>query len=247
MMPDMGFGPIVILPQEQISWLIAQPDSVLSARAPQGKRIAIQYTMPFIDFSHDSFHVDIRKVLTPNLEKLQGIIFDEMRRNVDIAFGTGLQSWREVNLYKSMESIMFSSLNRVAVGDPLCSNNCYLQSLSSLLHWLGGSGLVSGQLMPPLFKPLAGYSAAVPVHYYKRKALSHLIPVIKARMSAFQDPQINRGSQSESSKSVLSWMVASLMEGNDRRALTPEVIAMNILFIVSPVSLQSLFSLSCSL
>ena len=239
-MPDLGFGPIVILPHGQIPWLIAQPDNVLSARAPQGKRIAIQYTMPFIDFSHDSFHVDIRKLLTPNLDKLQSIIFEGLRKNVDVVFGTEQGSWREINLYSSMETIMFSALNHVAVGPPLCSDSRYLKSLSNLLHWLGGSGLVAGQLMPPFLKPVVGYLAAIPIHFYERQTLSHLVPIIKQRLNAPQDDQIKQDSQVEDSKCLLSWMIATLIEGDDRRALTPEVVAMNILFIVSILSLMPL-------
>lgn len=52
---------ITILPASQIFWLISQPDSVLSARIPQGDRIAIDYLLPTLDFDHTTFQFDIKK------------------------------------------------------------------------------------------------------------------------------------------------------------------------------------------
>lgn len=234
-MPGLGFGPVVILPQEHIPWLVAQPDHILSARIPQGDRIGIRYTMPLLDFRHDMFQIDIRKVLTPNLSKLQESIFEDMRRNIDIAFGNDRAAWREVHLFRAMETIMFSSLNRVAVGQPLCSNQGYLKSLSNLMSWLGGSGLVVGQLTPSVLKPPLGYLAALSIHYYKRKTLSDLLPVIKAQMNNHQRKQSDSSLKFGKPETLLSWMVAATIEGHDSRNLTPQALAMNILFLVSMV------------
>ena len=232
-MPGLGFGPIVTLPQEHISWLIAQPDNILSARIPQESRIAIQYTMPTIDFSHDMFQVDIRKVLTPNLGKLQEMIFLNMRESIDKVMGTKSDSWRDVNLFKTMEGIMFSSLNRIAVGQPLCSDEGYLNSLSNLLTWLGGSGLVVGQLMPPFLKPVTGYLTAIPIHILKRRALSFLRPVIQAQRVSYQRKVKEPSFDVEESDNLLSWMVAASVDGRDTRDLNNDAIAINILFMVS--------------
>ena len=232
-MPGVGFGPIVILPQDQISWLITQPDSILSARIPQGDRIAIKYTMPSIDFRRDMFQIDIRKVLTPNLNRLQPILFEDLRRNIELAFGDRSEGWREVKLFKTMEDIMFSSLNRVVVGQPLCSDPRYLKSLSSLIKWLGGGGLVVGQLTPPLLKPIIGYLAAIPILYYYWRAMAFVLPVVKQRMADAQRNQLDTFSDIDEPSCLLEYMADDAVRGKGNRVLTPEDVATNILFLVS--------------
>ena len=232
-MPDIGFGPIVMIPQEHISWLIAQPEHVLSARIPQSARIGIKYTLPSLDFSHGSFHVDIREILTRNLDKLQKIVFEDMRKTIDMAFGPDSDLWHEIHLFNTMESVISSSLNRVIVGQPLCSNKRYLRSQSSLLKWLGGSFVVVGQLMPPILKPVLGYLAAIPIYYYRRKTMSYLVPLIKAQASSVQREEVGLRFKIEEPQSVLSWMVAASLEGDNPPSPTPEAVATNMIFLVS--------------
>lgn len=229
-MPSLGFGPVVIVPPEHISWLVAQPDHVLSARNPQGDRIGLKFTIPSHDFTRDMFQVDIRKVFNPNLGKLQGLMFKEMRKNIDAEFGIEEDRWQKVHLSKAMHNIVFRTLNRVIVGQSLCHNEGYLRSLSVFMNLLGGSGLVVGQILPTILKPVTGCFIAVPIHYYKRKLLSYLVPVIKAEMSDFQRGQ---SPDTEESISLLRWMVAASMDESDCRHLTPETLAMNVLFLVS--------------
>ena len=242
-MPGLGFGPIVILPQEHIPWLIAQSDSVLSARIPQGDRIAIKYTMPSIDFRRDMFQIDIRKVLTPNLSKLQPILFEDMRKNIDIGFGVQSDHWREVELFKTMENIMFSSLNRVVVGEPLCSNSGYLGSLSNLIKWLGGGGLLVGQIMPPILKPILGYLAAIPILYYKARAMAYLLPVVKQRMTDAPRNELDIFGGSKEPLCLLDYMADDAVESKGNRDLTPEDVATNILFLVSDSILKTMGAL----
>ena len=232
-MPGLGFGPIVILPQEHIPWLITQPDKILSARIPQGDRIGIRYTMPSLDFIRDMFQIDIRKVLTPNLDKLQGSIYEDMHRNIDELFGKDQVSWREIHLFNTMEAIMFSSLNNVAVGQPLCSDQGYLRALSNLMKWMGGSGVLVGQLLPSILKPMVGYFVAIPVHYYRNRCLSFLVPVIKAQIAGHKSKSNKPTFDMDEPRTLLNWMAGASIEDGSRRDLTPEAVAMNILFLVS--------------
>ena len=219
-----------MLPQEHIPWLITQPDTVLSARMPQSDRIGLKYLMPFHDFQQEMFQIDIKKILTPNLGKIQGTLFEEIRKNIDDEFGLELEPWHKVHLFKAMESVVFRSINRIVVGQALSSNEGYRRALSTLMELLGGSGLLVGQLMPPILKPVTGYLAAIPIHYYKHKVLSYLLPVIRGEINNYQRHRI---SEPNEPVSLLSWMVAASIEGSETRHLTPEALAMNILFLVS--------------
>ena len=207
--------------------------------------MGLQFTMPSHDWTEELFQVDIRRILNPNLGRLQKTLFEEMRKNVDAELSVEGDLWHKVDLSKAMHNIIFRTLNCIIVGQCLCHEEGYLKSFSTFMNLWGGSGLVVGQMLPPILKPVAGYLAALPIHYYKRKSLSYLIPVVKAEMREFQG---GRTINTEESTNFLRLMVAAAMEGNDARHLTPDTLAANILFLVStnfkPVSGLTMFDVS---
>ena len=232
--PDAGMWPHVILPQEHLSWVMEQPNDVLSSRAVIDKRMAFKYLIPTFDIHEDLFLTDvIRRDLTRNLGKTQAALFDEMRQSVDATFGQDQATWREVGLLPVMRTILFRSSNRVLLGPHLCRNEEYQKSSESFSTWLGASALLIGQLVPWFISPVLGYLTAIPVYIYRNKAFKHLIPLIKERMDNIKrkilDPQLVY----EEPNDLVTWYVNAVLGSEITNQSTPQALANRILFLVS--------------
>lgn len=79
------------------------------------------------------FQFDIKKALTPNLGKIQGTIAGDLKSSVDTAMGLEGE-WHDVKLFEMMETALIKSMNRISVGEPLCHEKGYLDSLSLLVR-----------------------------------------------------------------------------------------------------------------
>lgn len=233
--PDAGFRPQVMVAQENLGWLIQQPDDVLAARPPQVGRFAIPYLAPALDFNHDMFMMDvIRKDLTRSLGKLQPDVFHDMHKSVDGLFGLDDQQWREVPLFATMQKIIFKSTNRVFVGLPLCHNEAFLNSSAAFAQWLGAGAVVVGQLMPSIFKPFFGYLIAVPIYIARMRSFQHLIPVFQDRMRDIRRKRTDPSFMFDAPKDMITWMVTAALDNHHAKANRADAMAERLLFFVSP-------------
>lgn len=228
-----------MVPQEHISWMVEQPESVLSARLPQVGKFAIDYLLPGLDINHDLFLMDvIRKDLTRNLGRLQSDVFNDLRENVDELFGLD-HSWHEICLFETMQKIIFKSTNRIFVGLPLCRDEGYLRSSASFANWLGVGTIVVGQFLPSILKPLFGYLMAIPIYIQKKKSFGYLNPVFKKRMENLQRKRSDPSFIFDEPKDVISWMTRAVLDNPGTSASKPEALAERMLFLVSPNSYHS--------
>ena len=233
--PDPGFRPQVMVPQEHLRWLIEQPEDVLAARPPQVGRFAIPYLAPTLDFNHDGFMIDVvRKDLTRNLGKLQLDIFHDLRESVDDLLGLDNESWRETCIFETLQKIIFKSTNRAFVGLPLCQNEGFLQSSAAFAQWLGVGTIIVGQLMPSIFKPVFGYLLAVPIYIAQRRSFRSLVPVFKERLKNIRHQRTDSSFIFDEPRDMISWMATAAIDSQDSKASRPEALAERLLFFVSP-------------
>ena len=225
-----------MVPQEFVSWLIAQPPQVLGMRPVEVGRFALDYLVPAMDTSHDAAMMDIiRKDLTRNLGNLQPDLFHDMRQSIDSVFGLecGNNSWQEVGLFDSMQKVIFRSVNRVFVGMPLGHDQAYIRWSGAFAVWIGAGAIVVGQLTPPFLKPLLGYAMAIPIYVARRVSMSYLIPVFRQRLEDMQRKRKDPAYDFEEPKDMITWMVETVLDNPDTAIRQPEALASRLLFLVS--------------
>ena len=223
-----------MIPQEDLSWLVELPESVLSARGPQVGRFAISYLAPTLDFSHDMYMMDlVRKDLTRNLGRLQPSMFSDIKESIDDLFGTDTRNWNEICLFDAMQKTIFKSSNRVFVGSPLCHNERFLRSSATFATSLGMGAILVGQLMPSILKPIFGYMFAAPIYVAQKVSFRYLVPEIEERIMKLRQKRANSEFKWEEPKDMLMWMVVAAMDRQDPKLDRPVCIAERILFFVS--------------
>ena len=83
--PDMAFQPQIMVSREHIRWFSDQSQDVLSTREHRFEKLALEFVLPG---HNDTFFLDaIHHKMTRNLVKLQGVLAEEVSRNMDAALG----------------------------------------------------------------------------------------------------------------------------------------------------------------
>ena len=187
-MPDPSLQAQVMLPQEHISWLIRQSDGVMSQDKVRRERNAVAYL--HMDVDHKATMALIDKIINPclqrKLNRVQGNVFDEIRASVDDTFGLDENSWHELKLHESLQTIINRTGTRAFFGLPICRNPDYLYSLNRFILAMGAGTLIVGQLPLWLVRPLAASVVNIPLRYYKAKALKTLLPFFAERIQSFE-------------------------------------------------------------
>ena len=202
------------------------PDSILSERAVQDEKFAVKYLMNPIKPEHaQAIFSAVRQDLTRNLGRTQPALFETMRQSLDAAWGRDATSWNEVNLFETLEDVIFRASNSILVGSPLCHEEKYLDSLFRFTTWLGAGAVIVGQYAPWFMAPILGYVASIPISIYKRKPMQLLLPVVKERMQRIRAAE--KDMPSNESLDLITWTILASKDS------TPDEVAELILFLVS--------------
>lgn len=185
-MPDPSLQPQVMLPQEHISWLIRQSDGVMSQAKVRRERNGLAYLHMDVDYKATMALIDkiINPCLQRKLNRVQGNVFDEIRAGVDDTFGLDQNSWHELKLHESLQTIITRTGTRAFFGLPTCRDPDYLYSLKRFILAMGAGTLIVGQLPLWLLRPLAASMINIPLRYYKAKALKILLPIFEERIQS---------------------------------------------------------------
>ncbi|OAL24026.1 hypothetical protein AYO20_10771 [Fonsecaea nubica] len=125
-------GEVVLLPPSNTSWLIAQPDDVLSVNGAHKHILQTRYTFPKPEIMDPTVHFDvIKSELTRQVFNVTPEVCDELATAVDQIWGSeadpdfeyysDADGWKTVVLFDSLTKIIARISNRVFVGLPLWS------------------------------------------------------------------------------------------------------------------------------
>ena len=234
--PDPGFRPQVMIAQKDLAWWVEQPETIVSARGPQVGRFAINYLSPTLDHTHDGYMIEmIRKDFTRSIGKLQPEVFADLKEAADRHLYSQSGNWHEVSLWKTMEQIVFKSTLQMFVGYSLSRDDGFVRAVATFASCLGAGAIIVGQLMPPVIKPVVGYTMAIPVWFAQKWAFSYLMPEAKVRIDNLRRKRSDSNFKWEEPKDMMMWMVRTAMDRKDPK-LNPFYIAERILFLVSRIS-----------
>lgn len=227
---------IVMVPQESISWLVDQKDSVLSVKEIRKKNLAIDWLLPTImDPLHDLFMFDVvRRDLPRNLGLLQPAILHEMHCAIESIMGLNAEGWDEVCLFTTMQTIIKKISNRVLFSRHLCEDTRFLKSMERFSGWLGTGAFVAGQLVPWPLRPWLGSLVAIPVYYHMTRSLKCLLPTVKDRMDDIKRIRAASSYPYAEHNDFMAWYIAAVLDADIQESVkTPEAIAQRALLLVS--------------
>lgn len=234
-MPGKGFDLQVMLPQEHIEWLTQQPDEILSHREFQGEKLGLKYLLPAFDFTSDMALVAaIRVHLTRNLSKVQGDLVDGVKHSVDTKLGLECQEWKEINLYDTMNQVVFQASGRILLGNSLCRNEAFLRCLVRFSTWFGVGVIITGQMIPRPLRRLFGLLLAIPTAYYRITCANYLWPLFVERFQDMQKARQDPTSEYTPPEDLITWMFRAAFELKDYELKSPKPVASRFTVLVSP-------------
>ncbi|KAK4209456.1 cytochrome P450 [Rhypophila decipiens] len=192
-LPNIVNGHEVIIPTHQVSWLLEQPDTVLSQYETNREFMCGDYTMlDLLGPNWPRLSEIVKRLMTRDLDDFVEAIADETQDALKSLWGTktGQDDWHEIDLYEVSLEVVARVSNRIFVGFPLCRNQSYVQASSGfgkyILLWA-----MAIEMLPAWFKPIYGPMLTAWDYFVHFKPIrGFLSPMVKERLAQQKSQQM---------------------------------------------------------
>ncbi|MCJ1402135.1 hypothetical protein MMC11_005354 [Xylographa trunciseda] len=193
LIPGLGFRNEVIVSSTSLRWITSQPDHVLSAYEGFRNIDQLEYHTGSHTLVTDPWQgMLVKRDMNRILERLVIVLNDELQYAFDTRFGTNVDGWTEINVYKTMKCIVAQGSSRFTVGLPLCRNEAYLKSSSKFGdNFVMGAGAVG--LLPKFLRPLLSPLTMLPNKFTIRNIKREFKPLYEQRMKLLQRSADEKG------------------------------------------------------
>ena len=210
-----------------MSWLLEQPDNVLSQHEVNRLIVSADTTMLHKNITREGNVIHggvIRKELTRCQDSYTNEIIEEIVRTLEHTWGTNADDWKEVKVFDSMIDLLSRVIGRVLVGLPLCRNEDYLRSARTFGR---NVVLVSyfENLLVPILRPVLMPLAMVYDKLHYRKIANFIRPVITERIGAFQHGQVYKRSDKTEPNDYVQWALHYAFADRDPLERTLELLS----------------------
>ncbi|KAI5459113.1 cytochrome P450 [Mariannaea sp. PMI_226] len=184
--PGLGFKHEVIMPPSSMSWILAQPESILSIGEAFADVDLFEWSLGTRTVIVDAWQgLLVKTDLNRALEASCAAMNDELHVAFDDYFGTDTENWKEIDLLPAAKMIVAQAASRFAVGLPLCRNKDYLRTALYLNHRVVLNAGVTG-LAPHLLRPLVGNLLNIPTSRALQRMRGWIYPLWKKRLETLQ-------------------------------------------------------------
>lgn len=106
-----------------LGWLQSQPEAHLSAKWAQMDALNIPETFLQPEIGLNPVHEPlVRRQLTAHLDRIAGLMWEEVGLALDEIWGIETERWREINLDYTIRRVVARAANRIFVGEELCKS-----------------------------------------------------------------------------------------------------------------------------
>ncbi|UNI13569.1 hypothetical protein JDV02_000299 [Purpureocillium takamizusanense] len=199
LIPGLGCRDEIVLPFSAIQWLIEQPEGTLSVSQALVEIEQVTYSLGSQRFAADARPIPLVKRDMDQVMEARG---DALKEELAVAFDTLLgddtQSWREIDLYKTVETVIaqvatYFTLGSSVEGLQLCRNEEYHESCLAAIDGLLLNAGITGA-SPNFLKPVVGRLASLPLSRNIAKLGRHVRPLYEERMRLLhrnkEDPDV---------------------------------------------------------
>ncbi|KAM4065656.1 cytochrome p450 [Hirsutella rhossiliensis] len=110
---NINFRPQVILPPNQVRWLISQPENVLSHTKAGEDADALPYILPMFDETGlHAFSKVLQNNLSRNIAETEQAVLEEMQHVLGQLLDE-TESWQEINLMAVLEKVIYQIVQRI--------------------------------------------------------------------------------------------------------------------------------------
>ena len=227
--PDFTGKPEVIIPRSEMTWLLEQPDSVLSVAELHSDILAGPYAFTHPHILKDPFHEHvIHRSLARKIAPLIMDVWDELSCAIDETWGTDTEDWKDVCVFENMMHVIARVSNRVFIGLPHCRDENYLAAMGGFAqHVVPAATLL--RFVPKLLEPVLGHVFAIPSYYYGNKATGIVLPLIKERLQNIRRKDDDPNFDWQEPNDYLSWHIRLAQAEGNALELDPKMISRRLL------------------
>ncbi|KAH8426570.1 cytochrome P450 [Aspergillus melleus] len=221
LLPSFSLRPQVILPAKDLDWLIRLPDTVASSPEIQNENIGLAHVSPLTRPlpGEKIVMTAIHTHLNRHTSRIQADMYDELRVSIDREFGTDCSQWREVPIFKAMDSVAQRVGARVTFGLPMCRDEQWLASAKRMVSCFGAA-IISAQLMPWFIQPIVSPFMRLVCDTVRMRCFNSIRPIFETWYDRILQEQRDGGAcdQSVPYNFATSVMRTSLKASDEKRA-----------------------------
>ncbi|KEF52637.1 uncharacterized protein A1O9_11480 [Exophiala aquamarina CBS 119918] len=236
----------ILLPVSHITWLINQPETVLSATEPHVEQLQTQFTFVHPWIVQNPVHHDvITTELTRRISSLTTPIMEEIAAAFDELWGTDTVVWKDVCVFDTIMQVVARASNRAFVGLPLCRNQALLDHAKGFAQAVPLAAVVLCQL-PAVIRPVAASFIAHPNRKHTRGFAKILHPEIERRKRLLDAPngKVEKKIGDAESNDFLQWSLARARSNSQRAEYDSDIIAERLLALNFAAIHTSTFSMT---
>ncbi|KAL7806749.1 cytochrome P450 [Trichoderma gracile] len=216
-LPDIFTGHQVILPPENLQWLMKQPATILSQRESNNEFLAAKHTFLNCVAADDNewvFVVSLIKDITKELNNKTNDVIEEIQAALDDLWGNDTANWKQIELLDVCLELMSRIVSRMYVGLPLCRDQTYLSSSTHFAKFILVEALLA-QLTPKPLRPLLGPLLAQ-YDWMQFKRMDKCVnPVIRERARRFGRMEDGEKKDPDQPSDLLSRLMQEAYRRND--------------------------------
>jgi cytochrome P450 len=183
-LPVAGAGDYVLLPIEEMQWVVDQPDSDFSILETIFANLQIDHTFtePRL-IRHPAYPQVITTPLTKNTGNLIPDLFEELQSGVDALLGKDPSVLKEVCVFEATQRVICRITNRAFLGLPLCRDDRLLDTAIAYAKDIS----VSSTLLKFLWKsvrPLVALLLTLPNRIHTAQFFRILRPEVERRLKS---------------------------------------------------------------
>ncbi|KAJ9611675.1 hypothetical protein H2200_004859 [Cladophialophora chaetospira] len=239
-------GDEIILPASLITWIINQPENVLSVAEPHKDFLQTDYTFVHpVVVDQPLHHETIRSELTRQLGALTTDIMDELGAAFDDVWGTDTTEWKEVCPFETMKLIIARTSNRVFVGLPLCRNKALLDAGIGFATAVPVASVLL-RPFPEFLRPLASLVIARPNRRHTKAFARLLRPEIERRNRLLegQNGELEKKIGDPEPNDFLQWSIRRARDSPYPHERDPNILAERVLAVNFAAIHTSTFSIT---
>ncbi len=209
-----------------MSWLLEQPDRILSASEFHYDILEGSYAFNDPHILRDPYHERVvHKFLPRRVGAVVPSMWEELSRAIDDTWGTDTETWKEIHVFDNLMTIIPRTVNHILVGSPLCRNKVYLANMAKFATAVVTASSLYLRFTPKWLKPLVGPLATIPNNRHYRTTAELTLPIIEERLANHkrknEDPSFEWGEPND----FISWHIALAMAEDRQDELTPDRIS----------------------
>ncbi|KAK4448683.1 cytochrome P450 [Podospora aff. communis PSN243] len=239
-LPNLVNGHEVILPTTCMSWLLEQPESVLSQFETNRQFMCGDYTtLGLLGNGWSRVNDRAKREMSQGIDGFVDAMVDETQDSLRSLLGNNTQAWHEVVLYDVMLEAMGRVVGRVLVGLPLCRNPGYVQASTNFSKYVLLPAMFI-ELLPSFLKPILGPVVTFwdKVQYWRIK--SWVAPMFEGRLWGEKFDKSHHDHSALTPGDYIQWVIRdALRHGEDPNDPHHKVTNMKRLAIITFTAVQS--------